>query len=157
MSNTNITTSTTTRSPRVSPKMIGAAKAAAELDHAGIENITSRFIDCSDWIAFDKALGLVQCSDSDHSEGAYALRLKIEDLVIEAREAIESRRAAAKAIKAVKPSKVIEVKSAERALAAVELRKAGMTLQAIADELGFKCRQGARSAILRTAGTVNPS
>ena len=147
----------TIRTPRLNGQQIEASKAAAALAPESVAKITSRFVDMIDPVRFDKALQLVMHDDDSGSlsGNAYAVRLKIEDIVVEAREA------AIEAIATAKPKptskKVAEVKTTERALQAVELRKQGMTLQAIADALGFKCRQGARSAILRTAGTVDPT
>ena len=42
------------------------------------------------------------------------------------------------------------INAKERALKAVELRKAGATYQAIADQLGFRSPQGAYDAVKRT-------
>jgi hypothetical protein len=134
---------TTTRSPRLSAKQIAAAKAAAELAPASVAKITSRFVDIVDLHEFDKALKLIQQDQADGiGSDAYAVRLKIEDQVAEAREA-------AKVVVQPKTKPAAKTTGSDRVAKAVELRQAGWTLQAIADELGYASRQSARGVIVR--------
>lgn len=154
MSNTSPATSTVVeRSPRLNAQQIEVAKIARAIDPAAVAQVTSRFVDVTDWSAFDKALQVVQMDDDAGSLAghAYSLRLKIEDRVIEAR-------AAAAPVVEPKTTPVVEPKPAPkldrtdaqaRVAKAVEMRKTGATLQAIADELGYASRQSARGAIVR--------
>lgn len=145
----------TTRSPRLNAMQIEAAHAAAKLAPESVAKITSRFVDMIDPSRFDKALLLVQQDDDSGSMGqdAYAVRLKIEDQVIEARAAYENQPKPAAKPKRTKT--VAEAKDgdalvgSDRVAKAVEMRKAGATLQAIADELGYASRQSARGVIVR--------
>lgn len=141
---------TTIRSPRLTAGPIEAAHAAAALAPESVAKITSRFVDMIDPIRFDKALQLVQQDDDSGSLSghAYHLRLKIEEIVNDAREAAVEVEPEAKAKPVRKVAEAKEYAPSERVARAVEMREGGATLQAIADELGYSSRQSARGVIV---------